>query len=152
MSNSIQSSKKQNGFTLIEILIVVAIIGILTMVALPAYQNSVLRSGRADAKTELLTVASDQERFFSANNSYSSDAIPLDGETANATRITQNGLYEIKVEACGGGTLATCFIATATIVVGSAQVDDICATLTLTSAGVRGATGTGATTEECWQR
>ncbi len=151
MSNSMQIVQPRNGFTLIELMIVVAIMGILTMVALPAYQNSVLRSGRADAKTELLIVASDLERFFSSNNRYTNDAVPLDGETNGGTRITQNQLYVISVAACSGGSLATCFLATATA--RGDQLDDICDTLTLSSTGVRGATGTGqASAEECWQR
>ena len=65
------------GFNLIEMLIAVAILGIITAMALPSYQASVIRSGRAEAKSILLQVASNQERFFSANNTYSTDADPL---------------------------------------------------------------------------
>ena len=137
----------QRGFTLIEILIVVAIIGLLVGIALPAYQGSVLRSGRAEAKNELLQVASDQERFFSSNNTYSTDPIPLDG-TVDTTRVTQNSLYSIAVAACAGGAITNCFVATATAQ--NTQTDDDCTTLTFSSTGVRGATG--ASTDECWQR
>lgn len=137
----------QRGFTLIEILIVLAIIGLLVGIALPAYQGSVLRSGRAEAKNELLQVASDQERFFSSNNTYSTDPIPLDG-TVDTTRVTQNSLYSIAVAACAGGAITNCFVATATAQ--NTQTDDDCTTLTFSSTGVRGATG--ASTDECWQR
>ena len=137
----------QRGFTLIEILIVVAIIGLLVGIALPAYQGSVLRSGRAEAKNELLQVASDQERFFSSNNTYSTDPIPLD-DTVDTTRVTQNSLYSIAVAACAGGAITNCFVATATAQ--NTQTDDDCTTLTFSSTGVRGATG--ASTDECWQR
>ena len=137
----------QRGFTLIEILIVLAIIGLLVGIALPAYQGSVLRSGRAEAKNELLQVASDQERFFSSNNTYSTDPIPLDG-AVDTTRVTQNSLYSIAVATCAGGAITNCFVATATAQ--NAQTDDDCTTLTLSSTGVRGATG--ASTDECWQR
>ena len=58
----IMRQASHNGFTLLELLIVVAIMGILASIAIPAYQNSVIRSSRAEAKTELLQVASDQER------------------------------------------------------------------------------------------
>lgn len=135
------------GFTLIEILIVVAILGVLTSIALPAYQNSVLRSGRAEAKGELMIVASDQERFFSSNNTYSTDATPLITTDAT-TRTTQNGLYDITVAAGGTGNIATSFVATATAI--GDQTADACATLTISSVGVRGATGD--TADECWQR
>jgi len=140
---------RQNGFTLLELLIVVAIMGILSAIALPAYQNSVLRSGRAEAKTELLQVASDQERYFSNFNTYVDDALPLNAPlVAGRDRTTQNALYTISVEACAGGAITNCFIATATAA--GAQTDDSCATLTITGTGARGATG--GTTNECWQR
>lgn len=137
------------GFTLIELLIVVAIMGVLASIALPAYQNSVLRSSRAEAKSELLQVASDQERHFSNFNTYVDDATPLNAPVvANRDRTTQNGFYAISVAACGTGAITNCFLATAT-----AQGDqsaDACTTLTLSNTGARGATG--GTTNECWQR
>ncbi|MBL4580923.1 MAG: type IV pilin protein [Gammaproteobacteria bacterium] len=138
-----------NGFTLLELLIVVAIIGILSSIALPAYQNSVLRSARAEAKTELLIVASDQERHFSNFNTYVDDATPLiTPVVASRDRTTQNGFYTISVAACGGGAITNCFLATATAQ--NAQTADACTTLTIANTGARGATG--ATTNECWQR
>lgn len=144
------SFARQCGFTLIELLIVVAIIGVLSAIAIPAYQNSVLRSGRAEAKAELLEVASDQERFFSSNNTYSTDATPLI-TTDGTTLTTQNALFSIAVAACGGGAISNCFIANATAQ--NEQLGDDCDTLTITNTGLRGATGTGtASTEECWQR
>lgn len=140
---------RPNGFTLLELLIVVAIMGILTSIALPAYQNSVLRSGRAEAKTELIQVASDQERYFSNFNTYVDDATPLNTPVvADRDRTTQNGFYTISVSACAGGAISTCFLATATAQ--NDQAADSCATLTYSDTGARGATGD--TTDECWQR
>ncbi|GJM12315.1 MAG: type 4 fimbrial biogenesis protein PilE [Pseudohongiella sp.] len=140
---------RSSGFTLLELLIVVAIIGILSSIALPAYQNSVLRSGRAEAKSELLQVAADQERYFSNFNTYVDDATPLNTPVvAGRDRTTQNGFYAISVAACGAGTIATCFLATATAQ--NDQAADACTTLTLSDTGARGATGD--TTNECWQR
>lgn len=138
-----------NGFTLLELLIVVAIIGILASVALPAYQGSVVRSGRAEAKTELLQVASDQERYFSNFNTYVDDALPLNSPVvAGRDRTTQNAFYAISVAACGTGAITNCFLATATAQ--NDQTEDSCTTLTISSIGARGATGD--TTNECWQR
>ena len=142
--------KAENGFTLIEILIVVAILGVLASIALPAYQDSVLRAYRAEVKAELLIVAGDQERFFSSNNSYSTDATPLVSETPMnlTTRTTENGHYAITVAAGGTGSITTSFLATATPQ--NDQANDTCTTLTISSTGVRGATG--GTVDECWGR
>lgn len=140
---------KPQGFTLLELLIVVAIMGVLASIALPAYQNSALRAGRAEGKSELLQVASDQERYFSNFNTYVDDATPLNTPVvADRDRTTQNGLYTISVAACGGGALANCFLATATAA--GDQTGDACTTITITNTGVRGATGD--TVAECWAR
>lgn len=138
---------KPRGFTLIEILIVVAIMGLLVAIALPAYQNSVLRAGRSEARSVILQVASDQERFFNNNNSYSTNAQPLANPVV-ATRASENDLWLVTVAACGAGTIANCFVATATAQ--GAQVDDSCDTITMSNTGLRGASGD--TTDECWTR
>ncbi len=138
---------QEQGFTLIEILIVIAIMGVLASIALPAYQNSVLRSGRTEGKSTLMQVASDQERFYSSNNSYSINAQPLANPVV-ATRTSDNGLYVITVAAAPCNAIATCFTATATPQGG--QTDDSCTTITLTNTGARGATGDIAA--NCWQR
>jgi type IV pilus assembly protein PilE len=145
----IMRQASHNGFTLLELLIVVAIMGILASIAIPAYQNSVTRSSRAEAKTELLQVASDQERYFSNFNTYVDDALPLNTPVvAGRDRTTQNGFYLISVADCGGGAITNCFLATATAQ--NDQTADTCTTLTVSNAGARGATGD--TINECWQR
>ncbi len=136
------------GFSLAELLIAMAIMGILVAVALPVYTNSVVRSNRAEAKNELMQVAADQERFFSSNNTYTDDATPLvTPNVASRDRTTTNGWYVISVAACAGGAIGNCFIATATPQ--GTQTADVCTTLTLTNTGVRGATGS--TADDCWQ-
>ncbi len=129
---------------------VVAILGLLAAVALPAYQNNVIRSNRAEAKGELLIVASDLERYFSANNAYIVDATPLVVETPSnvTTRTTENGFYQITVAAGATGSINTSFLLTATPQ--GNQTGDVCTTLTLSSTGVRGATGDSV--DECWGR
>lgn len=133
---------------MIELMVVVAIIGVLVAIAIPAYTDSIRRSNRAEGKAELVQVASDQERFFSSNNSYSTDATPLNAPVvADRDRTTTNAWYSISVEPCAGGAIGNCFIATATAQ--NDQAGDGCTTLTLTNVGVRGATGL--TSDECWQ-
>ncbi len=135
------------GFTLVEILITLAIVGILAAVALPAYQDSQLRAGRAEGKNALMQVASDQERFYSNGFTYSTNAVPL-ATTPAASLMSQNGKYRVTVAACAGGTIATCYLATATPQGG--QTDDECGNLTINSTGVRAATS--GTNDECWAR
>jgi type IV pilus assembly protein PilE len=64
---------RSTGFTLIEVMIVVAIISLLAAIALPSYQSYVARSNRAAAKTQLLQAAQYMQRFYAANDRYDAD-------------------------------------------------------------------------------
>lgn len=137
--------KNLAAYTLIELLVTVAIIGIIAAVALPSFQASSMRAARTEAQTALLEAASDQERFYSANSSYSTDALPLTNP-AQEFKTSRDGHYQISIAACDTGTIANCFVATATPQGG--QASDTCTTLTLTDTGIRGSTG--AAVDECW--
>ena len=140
---------KNSGFSLIEILMVLAIIALVAVSAWPSYQNVVIRTGRAEAKSALLAVTSDQERYFSSFNRYVNDASPLDAPAKTGrSRVTASGLYTISVEACVDGRLEFCFVATATPL--GAQSADACTSLSIDNAGVRTATGSLAESNECW--
>ena len=140
------------GFSLIELLVTIAIIGILASIAYPAYRQQVLRAQRTDATAALLRVAAAQERFYLQNNSYAA--------TANLTTAPPGGLgipgtdrryYTLTIESAD---LATAFTAVATPVAGGPQARDTdCARFTLTEAQLRGATkGGGAdNTANCWR-
>jgi len=70
MKNKRSTQRSQRGFTLIELMMVVAIVAILLAIALPAYQNQIIRGHRAAAKSEMLDIANRQQQFLLANRSY----------------------------------------------------------------------------------
>ena len=123
----------QRGFTLIELMIVVAVVGILAAIAIPSYQDSVRKSRRAQAKADLVEYAQMAERWFTVNNSYAAFALPADRETPQ---------YDIQVNAA-----ATTFTLTATPEDG--QAEDRCGTLTINQAGVK-THSTSVPAQDCW--
>ncbi|SJM92318.1 type IV pilin protein [Crenothrix polyspora] len=73
-------TQKQHGFTLIELMISVAIVGILASIAVPNYQNHIKKARREDAKAALLSFANAMERHYSETNSYCDAAIDTSTE------------------------------------------------------------------------
>lgn len=140
--------KNSKGFTLIELMIVVAIVAILAAIAYPSYQNSVQKSRRTDARVALQEAASRQERFYAEGNTYTSDLTKL---VTNADGTSSpDGYYTISVNlSCsrtvGGSTFYSCYDLTATAK-GVQAKDTSCATLTLSHTGKKGSTGGGT----CW--
>jgi len=137
---------KQTGFTLLELVVVLAISGLLVSIALPGYQRSVRTGARAEGQSLLLQVAANQERYYAQHNAYSASANPL-VDSLPLLLISEGGLYQVEVEACATGTLATCFVATATPL--GSQAGDECGALTLSSSGLKGASNGGL--RSCWR-
>lgn len=105
-------NKKQRGFTLIELMIVVAVIGILVSIAYPSYQSSVTKARRSDGMSTLLNIMNAQERNFTMNNVYTTDMSSL-GFTVNAGEVvSENSFYRISASFCTSGD-SSCVILTA---------------------------------------
>ena len=144
------------GFTLIEIMITVAIVAILAAIAYPSYNEHVLRSNRAEAKSALLENAQFLERSYTEHTRYDLCDSDADGSVDDAVvlPITQSpragsALYNITAT-----TLTTTdFVLTATPVAGGRMAGDKCANFTLNNYGQKGLSGTPtATAEDCWRR
>lgn len=93
--------KRAQGFTLIEVIIALAVVALLASIALPSFRDQVVRSNRADAKTTILEVMQQQEAFFTENNSYTLDLRDL-GYGSQNWNDSKEGLYQIRVMASNG--------------------------------------------------
>lgn len=141
-------NRRNAGFTLIELMVTVAIVGILAMIAIPSYRDHILRTRRAEARKELLALAAAEERFYTNCNAFATDLTKKQTDCTGLGRPaapvpSENGYYEISLV----GT-ATTYTLTATPV-GAQKKDTGCTTLTLTDSGTKGFTG-NSTLKSCW--
>jgi len=131
------------GFTLIELMVVVAIVGILVGIALPSYQDSVRKGRRGQAKSDLVELAQRAERYRTVNNSYVGFALRTEDEHSPR----EGGpFYDVAIS----NHTANTFTLTATPVLGSGQEKDVrCGALSVDQAGKKTELGTGEVSD-CW--
>ena len=155
------------GFTLIELMIVVVIIGVLAMIAYPSYQNWTAQARRSDAYTSLSQLANDLEKFYSecsayttnitsANRSCTAPAGPPPGSLGKGAtgNLSPNQSYQLTIATAGAGVPAGGYLITATARGQQATKDATCTTFTLDNTGVKGAKDGGGTvtTNLCWKK
>jgi len=129
------------GFTLVELMVVTAIIGILAAIAVPGYSNYVVRSSRSAAQSELLDLAAAQERIFLNSGAYTSSVTgAYTGLSTGGLGITSGKTKDDRYALSVALTGTVFYTLTATPVAGTGQAGD--GNITMTSAGTRLRNGT----------
>jgi type IV pilus assembly protein PilE len=146
--------KHKNGFTLIELMIAVVIVGVVTMLAVPAYQEQVRKSNRSDAKVVLMDTAQRLQRCFTMQNTYSPDeglCKVVDDLKSTDGIVSKGDMYVIKIEA--DALTATTYLLEVVPSDDSRQAhDEPCAKFSLDQAGIRMAEDADGqdTSDICW--
>ena len=133
---------RQRGFTLVELMITVVVISILASISYSAYTEQTAKARRAAARALVMDVLQHEERFFTENNTYTTD---LTAMGYPATLKTDRNTHSISLAAGATGAIATSVAVTATALVTDAK----CTSLTLSSANAQ--TGTGSNSTVCWR-
>ncbi len=142
----------QRGVTLIELMVVVAIIAIISAFAYPSYERYVTRTKRAVAQNALLQVADRQQQFFMDNKQFAADMTDL-GYPADPYVVSDDGRTTAAADSSAVYSLslsnvtATTWTATAAPLHGQLTRDTYCGSLSITQAGAKGQSGAST---NCW--
>lgn len=139
--------RRKVGFTLIEILIVVAIVGILSAIALPSYSEYVRRSDRSEARMVMLEAANWMERRFTVHHSYLSADGGIPALPPGMRQSPKTGTAKYVIGLMAEDTGLTTYKLQAI-----PQRDDKCGTFVLDQSGARSLRDSKASVEECWGR
>ena len=139
--------RSQRGFNLVELMVAVAVVGILGMVAYPSFLDSVRQSRRTDAHTALMLASNNLERFFAANNTYTTDTSAIGFDVDGGVSYSEGGHYTVAV-AAGSSGIASSYVVTVAAASGDGQQQDTgCTSLTIDSTGRR---TPDPNTSDCW--
>jgi type IV pilus assembly protein PilE len=134
------------GFSLLEVMVALVIVGILAAVAFPAYQDSVTKTRRAEGQAALLDLQNRMERYFIDNNSYADANIGGgDADEILSSAATENGWYNLQIS-----STATTYTLSAVPQGAHATNDTKCGTLSITNLGVKSESGTATDAKDCW--
>jgi len=138
----------RRGFSLVELLTVVAVVAILSSIAVASYRRYAIRANRTDGTMVLLRIQAAEEKYFLQNNTYTTDLSDAPPAGLGISTTTPNGYYSLAVTADPGSTnnIATSYLATATAT-GTQATDTSCPTFTINDGGTHGPAATAST---CW--
>jgi type IV pilus assembly protein PilE len=142
--------KKSDGFTLIELMIVLIVIGVLAAIVYPSYQKYILKSHRATAINAVLDVASREARYYTTNNNYTSSMTAL-GYSADPYPVangTDSYWYNVNLLSVTAATSTAPAHFTVQAVPTGGQNNDTCGTFTYTDMGVKAVTS--GSLSDCW--
>ncbi|CAG4882564.1 Type IV pilus biogenesis protein PilE [Georgfuchsia toluolica] len=151
--------QKEKGFSLLELMVVVAIIGILAAIAIPSYNNYITKSRRAAAASFVMTLSNleaqvllDLRSYVSVANNAAFPNTPTDATNPGlnvAVPGDVSSYYNVSIVATNPAAAAPTFVVTAAPVGGQAAADTQCGSISIDQTGTKAITGTG-TVSGCW--
>lgn len=135
------SFRRQRGFTLIELMVGVAIMGVLTALAYPSYKSQIAKGRRADARAGLLDLAQRMERYYTERSTYATATV---GSTGIYPSTSPQAFYTLSITAKS----ATAFTIQATPA--GSQIGDACGSLIYNNLGVKSVSGGTMASALCW--
>jgi type IV pilus assembly protein PilE len=139
--------KLNAGITLIELMIVLAVIAILSSIAISNYRSYTMRANRIDGETMLMKIQVAEEKFFLQNNTYTTALATAPPNGLGLAATTTSGFYTLAVVAGSTGSIATSYAATATATGTQTHDTAACLALTINDQGQR----TPADSSGCWK-
>lgn len=139
---------RNEGFSLIELVITVAIVAILAAIAYPSYDESVRRSRRADAQSQVMMAAQFMERYYTTNTTYVGATLPTSLTTSPENRTATTKQYDIQLSNLAANT----YTVTAVRSSGRPMATDKCGDFGVLHTGAKTLANNTASTDECWRR